>query len=58
MDKTGQVEVGVTPCALCGRTSETLLDGEGVCMSCYLKKRHQYQPMTTKLANQHTTEST
>jgi NMD protein affecting ribosome stability and mRNA decay len=53
MDKTGQVEVGKTPCVKCGRASESTHKGEAFCMSCYLKVKHQWQPQETKLASHH-----
>jgi len=53
MNKTGEVREVATPCCQCGRPSETVKDGEAFCMSCYLKKSHQWQPEHVKLAHLH-----
>lgn len=58
MDKTGQVEVGKTPCVDCGRPSETAHNGEAYCMTHYIKRRYPNQfrvppPHVTKLAEDH-----
>ena len=40
MEKNGALRVGITPCHVCGRNSETNSQktGKPVCMSCYLKE--------------------
>lgn len=52
-EKCGQVEIGVTPCAVCGQLSEIVYDGNALCMSDYIKRKYQAHPLCVKLANEH-----